>query len=140
MVEVDKDFYIVWDRIADHPYLAWVDNGAFYADGYSGPWMIDRIIVSFKPVIFPNLQDLEGWKLSYQEKPYIKGIYDCSDTVLAYDSRKNKIYESFWCNGEWCDAESMGGYDPKQFDPNFWKLLPTITEMEKLVPIDKSKT
>lgn len=140
MLEVDKDFYIVWDRKAESPYLAWIENDAFYANGCYGPWLIDRIIVSFKNVIFPNLQGLEGWKLSYQEKPYIKGIYDCSKTVLAYDSHKNKICEAFWCNNEWCDAESMGGYKSKDFSPNFWKPLPTIEEMEKLIPTNKSKS
>jgi hypothetical protein len=136
MLPVDKQYYFIWDRIANGPYLAWKQDNEFWALSMD-IYKVDRTIISSIPVVLPeSKKKLNGWILSEQEKPFVKDMYEVSSDILAYDSKKNFICECFYTYGmsgsEWCDAESMGPYDRLRFDPDYWKPTPTIEEMEKL--------
>lgn len=138
MLPIDRDYHIVWDRKSMHPYLAWKKDGDFYAQDMCGDWKIDRVIVSSFPVVLPTgrrKKQLNGWTRCDVDKPHV-AMYECSPTVLVYDSKRKYICECFYTytpsGSEWCDGESMGAYDRVNFDPDFWIPLPTIEDMEKL--------
>lgn len=136
MLPADRDYHIVWDRIANRPYLAWKQDNEFWSL-FMNEYKIDRVIFSSVPVIFPTFKNTHGWILSYKEKPFVEDMDEVSPDVLTFDSQRNFVCECFYTFGmsgsEWCDSESMGPYDKTIFNPNYWKPLPTIEEMESLV-------
>jgi hypothetical protein len=138
MLPDDRDYHIVWDRKATHPYLAWKQDGEFWIQGMCGDDKIDRVIVSSVPVVLPHptkKKKNNGWTRCDVDKPNVK-MYECSPDVLVYDSHRGYICECFYTytpsGSEWCDSESMGPYDRRNFDPDFWMKLPTIDDMEYL--------
>lgn len=135
MIKLENNsFCFAWDRIATRPYLCKQLNSELFYYGCYGEEKNDRRIFSKVDIKFPDLKDLNGWKLAYEIKPFTQDEYACSDDVLVYDSRSDYISECFYnLMDGWCDSESMGPYDNKRFKPNFWLPIPTIEEMEKLV-------
>jgi hypothetical protein len=136
MLPANKNYYIVWDRKAKGPYLAWKKGIDFYAE-FMGEYKIDRVIVSCIPVILPSNKNANNWILADEEKPFVRDMYDVSPDILTYDSKQHAICECFYTYGmsgsEWCDSESMGAYDRQRYDPDYWKPMPTIEDMERIV-------
>jgi hypothetical protein len=122
-----REYYIIY---GNRPFLAWKDGDEYKYMGCFGEVKIEGEIKAATLLILPDLKDLNGWNLSYQEVPCHEDVYSCSDTVLTYDSRKGAIEECFYCPmGGWHDAESGAPYSNNQYKPNFWKYFPINEEL-----------
>lgn len=132
MLDLDKDYFIVKDTLAKRPYLAWKENDKFFSMGCFGPFNMSdddrRQILDFSPIILPNKHNMNNWVKCVDELPEVVDNYSPSNDVLVYDSKRNKICECCWdpMKMEWIDSESMGGYEPHRFLPDYWHPLEII--------------
>ena len=60
MLPLDREYHIVWDRIATRPYLAWKKDNGFWVL-FMNEIKIDRVIVSSIPVVLPTAKNTNGW-------------------------------------------------------------------------------